>query len=69
MNGDDTILLGIDFGSGGCKVSAIDCTGLMLGDASVEYATHYEHPGWSSRTPPTGMPPCVWRSASLRRRE
>ena len=51
MNGDDTILLGIDFGSGGCKVSAIDCTGLMLGDASVEYATHYEHPGWSEQDP------------------
>ena len=47
----DTILLGIDFGSGGCKVSAIDTDGAMLGDASVEYPTYYEHRGWSEQEP------------------
>ncbi len=46
-----SILLGIDFGSGGCKVTAIDETGLLLGEASVEYTTHYEHPGWSEQDP------------------
>lgn len=50
MSGD-TILLGIDFGSGGCKVSAIDGSGGMLGEASVEYTTHYEHQGWSEQDP------------------
>ncbi len=52
----DTILLGIDFGSGGCKVSAVDCSGAMLGDASVEYTTHYEHQGWSEQDPADWYP-------------
>ncbi len=45
------ILLGIDFGSGGCKVTAIDRSGTLCGEASVEYRTHYEHPGWSEQEP------------------
>ncbi len=45
------MLLGIDFGSGGCKVTAIDTTGKLLGEASVEYVTHYERPGWSEQEP------------------
>ncbi len=45
------ILLGIDFGSGGCKVTAIGDTGILLGEASQEYVTHYEHPGWSEQEP------------------
>ena len=49
MNG--IVLLGIDFGSGGCKVTAIDGTGTILGEASVEYTTHYEHQGWSEQDP------------------
>ena len=44
MAGKD-ILLGIDFGSGGCKVTAIDTDGFLQGEASVEYRTHYPHPG------------------------
>ena len=46
-----TVLLGIDFGSGGCKVTAIDDSGTVLGEAAVEYPTHYEHPGWSEQDP------------------
>ena len=30
----DTILLGIDFGSGGCKVTAIGADGRLCGEAS-----------------------------------
>lgn len=45
------ILLGIDFGSGGCKITAIDPEGRLLGEASREYPTHYEHPGWSEQEP------------------
>lgn len=49
--GRDSILLGIDFGSGGCKVTAINPAGNLLGEASVEYVTHYERQGWSEQEP------------------
>ena len=46
------LLLGIDFGTGGCKVTAIRAEdGALAGEASVEYATHHEHPGWSEQDP------------------
>ncbi len=45
------ILLGVDFGSGGCKVTAIEPDGRICGTASVEYPTYYEHRGWSEQEP------------------
>ena len=46
------LLLGLDFGTGGCKVTAIRAEdGALAGEASVEYATHHEHPGWSEQDP------------------
>ena len=46
------LLLGVDFGTGGCKVTAIRAEdGALAGEASVEYATHHEHPGWSEQDP------------------
>ena len=45
------LLLGIDFGTGGCKVTAIGTDGSLAGEASVEYRTHHEHPGWSEQDP------------------
>ena len=45
------LLLGIDFGTGGCKVTAIGTDGALAGEASVEYATYHEHPGWSEQEP------------------
>lgn len=44
-------LLGIDYGTGGCKVTAIDESGAFLGEASTEYATYHERPGWSEQEP------------------
>lgn len=47
-----SILLGIDFGTGGCKVTALDAeTAAVAGEASVEYATRHDHPGWSEQDP------------------
>ena len=46
---DDTLFLGIDFGTGGCKVTAITPDGSCAGEASVEYTTWHEHPGWSEQ--------------------
>ena len=45
------LLLGIDFGTGGCKVTAIGEDGALVDEASVEYPTHHEHPGWSEQEP------------------
>lgn len=45
------LLLGIDYGTGGCKVTAIDETGAFAGEASVEYRTWHDHPGWSEQDP------------------
>lgn len=45
------ILLGIDYGTGGCKVTAIDEAGRFVGEASTEYTTYHEHPGWSEQEP------------------
>ena len=45
------LLLGIDFGTGGCKVTAIAPDGAVAGEASVEYPTHHDHPGWSEQDP------------------
>ena len=47
----EPLLLGIDFGTGGCKVTAIAPDGALAGEASVEYATRHDHPGWSEQDP------------------
>lgn len=45
------ILLGIDYGTGGCKVTALGEDGSFVGEASVEYSTYHEYPGWSEQDP------------------
>ena len=45
------ILLGIDYGTGGCKVTAIDEEGGFVGEASTEFPTYHEHSGWSEQEP------------------
>ena len=45
------LLLGIDYGTGGCKTTVLDETGAFVGEASVEFATHHDHPGWSEQEP------------------
>ena len=46
-----SLLLGIDFGTGGCKVTAIGVDGAFAGEASVEYQTYHDYPGWSEQEP------------------
>ena len=45
------ILLGIDYGTGGCKVTALGTDGSFAGEASTEYVTYHDHPGWSEQEP------------------
>ena len=45
------LLIGIDYGTGGCKVTAIGEDGSFVGEASTEFPTHHDHPGWSEQEP------------------
>jgi len=45
------LLLGIDFGTGGCKVTLIAPTGTVVESASGEYPTAHPHPAWAEQNP------------------
>ncbi|MDD4870873.1 MAG: xylulokinase [Kiritimatiellae bacterium] len=45
------LLLGIDFGTGGCKVTLIDTAGKVIESASGEYPTIHPKPGWAEQNP------------------
>ena len=51
MMDGDSIFLGVDFGTGGCKVTAISENGTLVGEASTEYPTEFAHQGWSEQNP------------------
>jgi len=52
MARSEDILLGIDFGTGGCKVTAVYAeSGAVAAEASVEYPTEYARAGWSEQNP------------------
>ncbi|MCD6374243.1 MAG: hypothetical protein J7L94_01865 [Caldisericaceae bacterium] len=44
-------MLGVDIGSGGCKVTIVDHTGKVLVAAHNEYPTDYPHPNWVQQDP------------------
>jgi len=45
------LLLGIDYGTGGCKTTVLDENGGFVGEASTEFGTYHDHPGWSEQEP------------------
>lgn len=45
------LLLGIDIGTSGCKITAIDLQGDIVDTALAEYHTSRPHPGWSEQDP------------------
>ena len=45
------LLLGIDFGTGGCKVTAINPSGSVIESASGEYPTLHPKPAWAEQNP------------------
>lgn len=49
MSGE--LLLGIDFGTGGCKVTLIDSSGTVVDSRSGEYPTSHPRPGWAEQNP------------------
>lgn len=44
-------LLGIDLGTGGCKLTLVDTTGSIVGSSFTEYRTHYPRHGWAEQHP------------------
>ncbi len=45
------LLLGIDFGTGGCKVTIIDSAGNLIDSISGEYHTSHPKPGYAEQNP------------------
>ncbi|MFZ4440106.1 MAG: xylulokinase [Syntrophales bacterium] len=45
------LLMGIDIGSGGCKVTVIDTAGRIISKKYSEYNTLYTRPGWAEQNP------------------
>jgi xylulokinase len=45
------LLMGVDFGTGGCKATVIDTAGSILASAFEEYPSEHLHPGWSEQNP------------------
>ena len=45
------LFLGIDLGTGGCKLTVIDSKLGVLAEHSQEYVSHNPHPGWSEQEP------------------
>lgn len=45
------LLMGIDFGTGSCKVTVIDLRGRLVDEGAGEYPTAHPHPGWSEQDP------------------
>ena len=48
---NETLLLGIDLGTGGCKITIINPKGDILAEASAEYETFHPKPSWCEQDP------------------
>jgi len=45
------LLLGIDLGTGGCKITIIDYEGKIIAESTEEYKTHHPAPSFSEQDP------------------
>ena len=55
LSAKNAFLLGIDFGTGGCKITAIDREGNVKAEASLEYPTRHPKPFYSEQNPEDWM--------------
>ncbi len=53
------LLLGIDFGTGGCKITVINTDGNVLAEASREYLTYHLRPFYSEQDPADWFPALI----------
>lgn len=49
--GSDNYLVGVDMGSGGCKITIVNASGKVITEAFNEYPTYHPQPGWSEQNP------------------
>lgn len=49
--GGSELLLGVDVGTGGCKVTLINLEGDVVASSMEEYPTYYPQPGWAEQNP------------------
>lgn len=45
------LLIGVDLGTGGCKITLLDPAGKVVGDSFTEYKTAYPRQGWAEQNP------------------
>lgn len=68
-------LLGIDFGTGGCKISAMDAKSASVASFSEEYPTRHPHAGWAEQDPADWFPALkrclkrLWSESSVKPQE
>ena len=60
-------LLGVDFGTGGCKATVIDLTGNILATAFQEYSSEHRYPGWSEQDPKLWIGSLIYTINSCRK--
>lgn len=48
---DDSLVVGIDVGTGGCKVSILDSQARLIADSRAHHPSRYPHPGWVEQQP------------------
>ena len=51
MTSKPECLLGVDLGTGGCKLTLVDTLGSIIGSSFTEYKTYYPRHGWSEQNP------------------
>ena len=55
LSATNALLLDIDFGTGGCKITVIDTKGTVKAEASREYPMHHSKPFYSEQNPEDWM--------------
>ena len=58
-------VLGMDLGTGGCKVCAVGEDARLAGSCAVDYPTHTPEPGWAEQNPDDWMPAIAQATAQL----
>jgi xylulokinase len=57
---NELLLLGIDFGTGGCKISIINQKGKIIAEASKEYITYHPKTSYSEQNPADWYEALIW---------
>ena len=64
-NSNAPFVLGMDLGTGGCKVCAVGQDGRLAGSGAAAYPTYTPEPGWAEQNPDDWMPAISGATAEL----